>query len=113
MSNSFQQVMLELSIQQLKSSDYHPFDPGGDWDEGIYLSLFTIRGYVQESLGFSHFELVIRIIIQTPDRRKQQQLCHIHMLKPYFGMHLILLILCILYHLKILIVKFKLRMNIL
>ena len=34
MSNVFQQVMLELGIQQLKSSAYHPFDPGGNWDEG-------------------------------------------------------------------------------
>ena len=30
MSDVFQQVMLELGIQQLKSSAYHPFDPGGD-----------------------------------------------------------------------------------
>jgi len=30
MSNVFQHVMLELGIQQLKSSAYHPFDPGGD-----------------------------------------------------------------------------------
>ena len=33
---------------------------------------------------FSPFELVICIIIQTPDMLKQRQLCHINMLKPYF-----------------------------
>ena len=206
MSNVFRQVMLELGIQQLKSSAYHPesqgalerfhqtlknmvrtycFDPGKDWDEGIHLLLFAIRESVQESLGFSPFELVfghnvrgplkllkekilsedttplnllqyvsgfkhklskvceiaksnlkssqtkmkmrydltakerkfnpgekvlvllpiigntlqaryhgpylvekrisdLNYIIQTPDRRKQRQLCHINMLKPYF-----------------------------
>ena len=59
-----QQVMLELGIQQVKSSAYHPesqgalerfhqtlkimikihcFDPGKDWDEGIHLLLFAFR----------------------------------------------------------------------
>ena len=42
MSNVFQQVMLELGIQHVKSSAYHPFDPGGNWDEGVYLLLFAI-----------------------------------------------------------------------
>ena len=42
MSNVFQQVMLELGIRQLKSSAYHPFDPGGDWDESIHLLLLAI-----------------------------------------------------------------------
>ena len=76
MSNVFQQVMLELGIQHVKSSAYHPesqgalerfyqtlknmikiycFDPGKDWDEGIHLLLFAIRVC---SLGFSPFELV-------------------------------------------------------
>ena len=35
MSNVFQQVMFDLGIQQLKSSAYHPFDPGGKWDEAF------------------------------------------------------------------------------
>ena len=30
MSNVFQQVMLKLGIQHVKSSAYHPFDPGGN-----------------------------------------------------------------------------------
>ena len=42
MSNVFQQVMLELGIQHVKSSAYHPFDPGGNWDEGVHLLLFAI-----------------------------------------------------------------------
>ena len=50
MSNVFQQVMLELSIQQVKSSAYHPFDPGGNWDVGIHLLLFAISESVQEFL---------------------------------------------------------------
>ena len=77
MSNIFQQVMLELGIQQVTSSAYHPegqgalerfhqtlknmikiycSDPAKDWDEGLLL--FAIRESVQESLGFSPFELV-------------------------------------------------------
>ena len=30
MSNVFEQVMLELGIQHVNSSAYHPFDPGGN-----------------------------------------------------------------------------------
>ena len=30
-----------------------------DWDEGVYLLLFALRESVQESLGFSPFELVL------------------------------------------------------
>ena len=79
MSGSFQQVMYELGIKQYKSSAYHPesqgalerfhqtlknmirsycFDTEKDWDEGIHLLLFAVRESVQESLGFSPFELV-------------------------------------------------------
>ena len=50
--------MLELGIQQLKSSACHPFDPAGDWDEGIHLLLFAISESVQEYFGFSPFKLV-------------------------------------------------------
>ena len=42
--------MLELGIQQFKSSAYHPFDPGGDWDEGIHLLQFAINEFVHEIL---------------------------------------------------------------
>ena len=33
-------------------------DTENDWDEGIHLLLFAVRESVQESLGFSPFELV-------------------------------------------------------
>ena len=46
----FQQVMLELGIKQLKSSAYHPFGPGGNWDEDIHLLLFAISESVHEFL---------------------------------------------------------------
>ena len=78
MSGIFQQVMHELGIKQYRSSAYHPesqgalerfhqtlknmirsycFDTDKDWDEGIHLLLFAVRESVQESLGFSPFEL--------------------------------------------------------
>ena len=34
------------------------FDTEKDWNEGIHLLLFAVRESVQESLGFSPFELV-------------------------------------------------------
>ena len=79
MSSIFQQVMHELGIKQYRSSAYHPesqgaverfhqtlknmirsycFDTEKDWDECIHLLLFAVRESVQESLGFSPFELV-------------------------------------------------------
>ena len=80
MSGLFQQVMHELGITQYKSSAYHPESQGAlerfhqtlknmirsycfdtnskDWDEGVHLLLFAVREAVQESLGFSPFELV-------------------------------------------------------
>ena len=78
-SGIFQQVMHELGIKQYRSSAYHPesqgalerfhqilknmirsycFDTKKDWDEGIHLLLFAVRESVQESLGFSPFELL-------------------------------------------------------
>ena len=79
MSGVFQQVIHELGIKQYKSLAYHPesqgalerfhqtlktmirsycFDTEKDWDEDIHLLLFAVRESVQESLGFSPFELV-------------------------------------------------------
>ena len=79
MTGFFQQVMHELGIKQYRSSAYHPesqgalarfhetlknmiryncFDTEKDWDEGIHLLLFAVRESVQESLGFSPFEIV-------------------------------------------------------
>ena len=87
MSGIFQQVMHELGITQYKSSPYHPesqgalerfhqtlknmirsycFDTEKDWDEGIRLLLFAVRESVQESLGFSPFELVFGHTVRGP-----------------------------------------------
>ena len=85
----FQQVMYELGIKQYKSSAYHPesqgalerfhqtlknmirsfcFDTENDWDEGIHLLFFAIRESVQESLGFSPFELVFGYTVRGPSK---------------------------------------------
>ena len=87
MSGIFQQVMYELGIKQYKSSAYQPesqgalerfhqtlknmirsycFDTEKDWDEGIHLLLFAVRESVQESLGFSPFELVFGHTVRGP-----------------------------------------------
>lgn len=87
MSNLFQQVMLQLGIKQYKSSAYHPESQGAlerfhetlksmirafcfelkkDWDEGVHLLLFAVRDSVQESLGFSPFELVFGHTVRGP-----------------------------------------------
>ena len=86
MSGLFQQVMDELGIKQYRSSVYHPesgrtwavspdfkkhdqvllFDTNRDWDEGVHLLLFAVRESVQESLGFSPFELVFGHSVRGP-----------------------------------------------
>ena len=87
MSGIFQQVMHELGIKQYRSSAYHPesqgalerfhqtlknmirsycFDTEKDWDEGIHFLLFAARESVQESLGFSPFELVFGHTVRGP-----------------------------------------------
>ena len=87
MSGIFQQVVHELGIKQYRSSAYHPesqgalerfhqtlkymtrsycFDTEKDWDEGIHLLLFAVRESVQESLGFSPFELVFGHSVHGP-----------------------------------------------
>ena len=87
MSGIFQQVMHELGIKQYRSSAYHPesqgaierfhqtlkymirsycFDTEKDWDEGIHLLLFAVRESVQESVGFSPFELVFDHSVRGP-----------------------------------------------
>ena len=79
MSGVFQVVMFQLGIKQMKSTAYHPQSQGAlerfhqtlksmlrvtvykrriEWDEGIPLFLFAVHESVQESLGFSPFELV-------------------------------------------------------
>ena len=87
MSGIFQQVVHELGIKQYRSSAYHPESQGAlerfhqtlknmirsycfntkkDWDEGIHLLLFAVRESVQESLGFSPFELVFGHSVRGP-----------------------------------------------
>ena len=87
MAHAFQQVMNELGIKQYKSSAYHPESQGAlerfhqtlktmikmyciensrDWDEGVHLLLFAVRESVQESLGFSPFELVFGHMVHGP-----------------------------------------------
>ena len=87
MAHAFQQVMNQLGIKQYKSSAYHPESQGAlerfhqtlktmirmyctensrDWDEGVHLLLFAVRESVQESLGFSPFELVFGHTVRGP-----------------------------------------------
>lgn len=42
------------------------YDTEMDWDEGVYLLLFAARESVQESLGFSPFELVFGHNVRGP-----------------------------------------------
>ena len=79
--------MHELRIRKFRSSTFHPesqgalerfhltlknmirsycFDTEKDWDEGIHLLLFAVRESVQESLGFSPFELVFGHCVRGP-----------------------------------------------
>ena len=61
------QGALERFHQTLKNMiKIYCFDPGKDWDGGIHLLLFVIRESVQESLGFSPFELVFGHNVRGP-----------------------------------------------
>ena len=87
MSRIFQQIMQQLDIQHFKSSAYHPESQGAlerfhqtlktmlktycfehhrDWDEGVHLLLFAVRESVQESLGFSPYELIFGHQVRGP-----------------------------------------------
>ena len=87
MSKVFNQVITELGIEHVVSSPYHPEsqgaleryhqtlktmirtycqDHGKDWDNGIPFLLFATREVVQESLGFSPFELVFGHRVRGP-----------------------------------------------
>ncbi|KAJ8038347.1 hypothetical protein HOLleu_15742 [Holothuria leucospilota] len=87
MSTVFQQMLYELGIDQIKSSAYHPESQGAlerfhqtlknmlktychdnerDWDEGIPFVMFAARESMQESLGFSPFELVFGHTVRGP-----------------------------------------------
>ena len=86
-SNVFNQISRELDIKHVTSSAYHPESQGAlerfhqtlktmmktfcnessrDWDESIHLLLFAARESVQESLGFSPFELVFGHVVRGP-----------------------------------------------
>ena len=87
MSGLFQQNVYELGVKQIRSSAYHPQSQGAlerfhctfktmlkcycvnnekEWDEGVHLLLFAIRSSVQESLGFTPFELVFGHNVRGP-----------------------------------------------
>ena len=87
MSGLMQEVMYQLGIKRYKSTAYHPQSQGAlerfhqtlknmlrayclqhgkDWDEGVHLVLFASREVVQESLGFSPFELLYGRTVRGP-----------------------------------------------
>ena len=87
MSGLMQQVMFQLGITQIKSTAYHPETQGAlerfhqtlknmlrvyctehdkSWDEGVHFVLFASREAIQESLGFSPFELVFGHTVRGP-----------------------------------------------
>ena len=95
MSGVFQQVMYELGINHYKSSAYHTqsqgalerwqqtlktmrkiycFETEKDWDEAIHLLLFAAQESVQESLGFSPFELVFGHTVEGPLKLLKEKL---------------------------------------
>ena len=55
------QLML---VEEFKWCIIHDMEK--DWDEGIHLLLFAVRESVQESLGFSPFELVFGHTLREP-----------------------------------------------
>jgi hypothetical protein len=94
-SNCFKQVMELFGIEHLVSSAYHPesqgaleryhqtlktmirafcFDHDKDWDTGVPLLLFATREVVQESLGFSPFDLVFGHTVRGPLKLLKDQL---------------------------------------
>ena len=87
MSGIFQQVMYELGVRQINSSAYHLESQDAlerfhaslktmirayveqhekDWDVGLPLLMFAARESVQESLGFSPFDLVFGHHVRGP-----------------------------------------------
>ena len=87
MAHTFQQAMNLLGIKQYNPSAYHPesqealerfqqtlktmikmycIENSRDWDEGVHLLLFAVYESVQESLGFSPFELVFGHAVRGP-----------------------------------------------
>ena len=92
-SKLFRQVLERLGIRHAVSSAYHPqsqgaleryhqtlknilrtycFEHSDDWDRGIPFALFATREAVQESLGFSPFELVFGHTVRGPLKLLQE-----------------------------------------
>ncbi|XP_072051590.1 uncharacterized protein [Amphiura filiformis] len=86
-SGLFKQILKELGIEQNLATAYHAQSQGAlerfhqtlknmakcyclenekDWDEGIHLLLFAVRDSVQETLGFTPFELVFGHSVRGP-----------------------------------------------
>ena len=86
-SNLFKQTMDELGVRQYHSTACRPESQGAlerfhqtlksmltkyceennaDWDEGIHFVLYAVRSSVQDSLGFSPFELVYGHEVRGP-----------------------------------------------
>ena len=95
MSGIFQEVVYQLGITHYRSSTHHPqtrgvlerwhqtlknmtriycFKTEKDWDEGIHLLLFAACESVQESLGFSLFELVFGHTVRGPLKLLKEKL---------------------------------------
>ena len=87
--------MYELGIEHYTSSAYHLDTQGAlerfhqtlknmirtycldfdkDWNEGVHLLLFAAREAVQETLGFSPFELVFGRTFRSPLKDSQREM---------------------------------------
>ncbi|KAK0144590.1 Retrovirus-related Pol polyprotein from transposon 412 [Merluccius polli] len=94
-SGVFQEVMCELGISQAVSSAYHPQSQGvlerahqtlktmlktysiqfpGDWDVALPFILFAMRDSLNESTGFTPFELVFGHEVRSPLKLFKEQL---------------------------------------
>ena len=92
-SKLFSQVLKTLGVQHHMSTAYHPESQGAlerfhqtmktmlrtychehqkDWDKGLPLVLFAAREAVQESLGFSPFELIFGHTVRGPLKLLQE-----------------------------------------
>ena len=86
-SKLFKEVVKELQVKHCQSSAYHPesqgalerfhqtlktmlkmycHDTGKSWDDGVHLVIFAAREVVQDSLGFSPFQLVFGHSVRGP-----------------------------------------------
>ena len=93
-SKLFKDILRDLKVEQKLSSAYHPQsqgsverfhqtlknvlrmyceDMGLDWDEALPLVLFALRDSVQESTGFSPFELVYGHEVNGPLRMLKER----------------------------------------